>query len=375
MARRHMSGFVPSWATANPWTMGPATPAVGKNLVGGKWMETAKQEKVIDPLNGEVICLVPDTQRSEIDPFVERMRNCPRSGLHNPLKNTERYNQIGEVMVKAAHELRKPEVIEFYAKLIQRLIPKSWPQCMGEPVVTRKWMENYGSDQARMPECRLLGPAPSLQTHAAFEPRRWNTHTTPLCRRVAPRPVRGYSARFTHSDQTRRSAGALPRSILWDPGRSHRPDVDRNPHAVRRRLRNHAVQVRASSASEPRASEPRVPPRPALSGRFTPLHLASHRTCTDALSAPLRTARWAPLAWPPSTWPATSLVWRSFPLEICALQTLSALFMGNQPLCKVDSKVAIVMEQFIRMLHHAGLQTTDVRLLAAACSLRVARGG
>ena len=45
----------------------------------------------------------------------------------------------------------------------------------------------------------------------------------------------------------------------------------------------------------------------------------------------------------------------NFPLEICALQTCSALFMGNQPTVKVDWKVAICMEQFIRMLHHVGL--------------------
>ena len=50
----------------------------------------------------------------------------------------------------------------------------------------------------------------------------------------------------------------------------------------------------------------------------------------------------------------------NFPLEICALQTLSALFMGNQPLCKVDWKVAICMEQYIRMLHHCGLPATDI---------------
>ena len=56
---------------------------------------------------------------------------------------------LGEVMAKGAAELGKPEVTEYFAKLIQRLVPKSWPQCMGEPVVTRKWMENYGSDQAR----------------------------------------------------------------------------------------------------------------------------------------------------------------------------------------------------------------------------------
>jgi len=224
--------FVPEWATANPYTMGPATPAVGKNLVGGRWTETAAQEVVIDPLNGETICLVPDTQMDEIDPFVERMRNCPRSGLHNPLKNTERYNKIGEVMVKAAHELGKPEVTEFYARLIQRLVPKSFPQCMGEPVVTRKWMENYGSDQVRY-------------------------------------LARSFGIPGDHIGQT--STGI------------------RMPYG--------GVSV------------------------ITPFN---------------------------------------FPLEICSLQTLSALFMGNQPLCKVDSKVAIVMEQFIRMLHHCGLPMTDI---------------
>jgi 1-pyrroline-5-carboxylate dehydrogenase len=40
----------------------------------------------------------------------------------------------------------------------------------------------------------------------------------------------------------------------------------------------------------------------------------------------------------------------NFPLEIPALQTLSAIFMGNRPMLKVDEKVAIVMEQFIRLL-------------------------
>ena len=34
--------------------------------------------------------------------------------------------------------------------------------------------------------------------------------------------------------------------------------------------------------------------------------------------------------------------------------------MGNQPLCKVDWKVAICMEQYIRMLIHCGLPTTDI---------------
>ncbi|KAL3918516.1 MAG: hypothetical protein SGPRY_005988 [Prymnesium sp.] len=228
--RRWLS--LPSWATVDPSGMSAARPAIGKNLVGGQWSDTSTQHTVIDPLNGEEFMLVPDTRGEEILPFVERMRSCPRHGLHNPIKNVERYTMLGEVMVKGAHELGKPEVIEFFAKLIQRLVPKSYPQCMGEPVVTRKWMENYGSDQVRY-------------------------------------LARSFGVPGDHVGQT----------------------------TVGMRMPYGAVSV------------------------ITPFN---------------------------------------FPLEICALQTCSALFMGNQPLCKVDWKVAICMEQFIRMLHHVGLPKTDI---------------
>jgi len=53
----------------------------------------------------------------------------------------------------------------------------------------------------------------------------------------------------------------------------------------------------------------------------------------------------------------------NFPLEICGLQTLSALFMGNHCTTKVDWKVQIAMEQFLRMLHHVGLPKEDVNLI------------
>ena len=146
---RRMS-TVPSWATVDPFTMSAASPAVGRNLVGGKWCDAASQHSVVDPLNGEAFVKVPNTTVGEIGPFVERMASCPRSGVHNPIKNVGRYLMLGEVMVKGAHELGKPEVAEFFAHLIHRLVPKSKAQCAGEPAVTRKWMENYGSDQVRV---------------------------------------------------------------------------------------------------------------------------------------------------------------------------------------------------------------------------------
>ena len=140
---------VPSWATVDPWKMSAAAPAIGKNLVGGQWTDAASTHAIIDPLNGEEFIQVPNTSTTEIDPFVERMRNCPRTGLHNPLKNVERYNMLGKVMADGARELAKPEVAAFFAKLIQRLVPKSDGQAAGEPMVTRKWMENYSTDQVR----------------------------------------------------------------------------------------------------------------------------------------------------------------------------------------------------------------------------------
>jgi len=53
----------------------------------------------------------------------------------------------------------------------------------------------------------------------------------------------------------------------------------------------------------------------------------------------------------------------NFPLEIPALQTMGALFMGNRPLVKVDSKVSVVYEQFLRMLIHCGLDPADIDLI------------
>ena len=42
---------------------------------------------------------------------------------------------------------------------------------------------------------------------------------------------------------------------------------------------------------------------------------------------------------------------------------MGALFMGNKPLVKVDSKVSVVFEQFMRLLIEAGLPAADVDLV------------
>ena len=40
-----------------------------------------------------------------------------------------------------------PQVTNFFARLIQRVAPKSWDQAVGEVKVTRKFYENFGGDQ------------------------------------------------------------------------------------------------------------------------------------------------------------------------------------------------------------------------------------
>eukprot|EP00928_Gymnodinium_smaydae_P013222 TRINITY_DN1483_c0_g1_i1.p1 TRINITY_DN1483_c0_g1~~TRINITY_DN1483_c0_g1_i1.p1 ORF type:complete len:560 (-),score=80.02 TRINITY_DN1483_c0_g1_i1:161-1840(-) len=234
-SHRAASTAVPSWATIDPDGIGPNNVGVGRNLVGGEWVDAKETMEIIDPLNGDVMLRQPDTSEAEIGPFVERMRNCPRSGLHNPLKNPERYSMLGEVCAKASEEMRKPDVQYFFARLIQRLTPKSWKQANGEPTVTRKFLENYSCDQVRY-------------------------------------LAKSFGVPGDHRGQT--TTGI------------------RMPYGG--------------------------------CGVVTPFN---------------------------------------FPLEICSLQTMSGLFMGNQVTVKVDEKVQMCMEQFLRMMHHVGLPKTDCDLI------------
>ena len=233
-AARHLSSL-PEWATVDPDTMCGTTPAKGYNLINGEWTTTKNVHGIVDPLNGEIMLQVPDTTYEECHGIVDAMKNAPRTGLHNPIKNPERYNMLGEVCAKAAKEMSKPEVQQFYGRLIQRLTPKSWAQSSGEPAVVQKFLENYSTDNVRY-----------------------------LAKSFGVPGDRG---------------GQVSNGYRFPFG---------------------GVSV------------------------VTPFN---------------------------------------FPLEIPALQTMGALFMGNQVTTKVDWKVMLCMEQFTRMLHHVGLPTTDYNLL------------
>jgi 1-pyrroline-5-carboxylate dehydrogenase len=225
----------PVFATVDPFReMTLKRPGVVRNLLGGTWLETEQvRDDLPDPLHGGDFLRVPDTR--DFTPFVDRLLTCPKTGLHNPFKNPERYVQLGGVCARAAALLAEEEVDAFFIRLIQRVMPKSWEQCRGEVRVTRLFLENFAGDGVRF-------------------------------------LARGFS---NPGDRQ----GQESRGYRWPYG----------PVAV---------------------------------------------------IAPF-----------------------NFPLEIPALQVMGALFMGNKPLVKVDSKVSVVFEQFLRLLIEAGLPAGDVDLI------------
>jgi len=89
-----------------------------QNLVGGEWTGAANYIKLPDPLTGKEMISVPDTGLDEILPFIDSIKNTPKSGLHNPYKNKERYVMLGGVMTKCAEVLHDPEVFDFFVDSI-----------------------------------------------------------------------------------------------------------------------------------------------------------------------------------------------------------------------------------------------------------------
>lgn len=225
----------PSFATLDPASgMTAAEPGVVRNLLNGRWHEAERyRDDIPDPLNGGDFLRVPETE--DIEPWVQSLSRCPKHGLHNPFKNPERYVLLGQVCARAAALLGESETEDYFTRLIQRVMPKSWAQCRGEVTVTRIFLENFAGDGVRF-------------------------------------LARGFSNPGDRSGQE-------SRGYRWPFG----------PVAV-----------------------------------ISPFN---------------------------------------FPLEIPALQVLGALFMGNRPVAKVDSKVSAVFEQFLRLLIQSGLPAEDVDLI------------
>lgn len=226
---------LPSWATVDPRAMSGKNPAEGFNLVNGQWSKSKETETIVDPINGEPFIHLPNTCASEIQPFVDSLKSCPKHGLHNPFKNVERYVMYGDVSNKAGTMLRDPVIADYFARMIQRVSPKSYAQAEAEVRVTRKFLENFSSDQVRF-------------------------------------LARSFGVPGDHM-------GQMSHGYRWPYG------------------------------------------------------------------------------------PVTLITPFNFPFEIPVLQLMGALFMGNKVLLKVDSKVSIVMQETLRMLHACGMPMTDVDLI------------
>jgi len=226
---------VPAFTTVDPADgMTGADPGRVQNLVAGSWVDAAHiRDDIVDPINGEKFLDVPGTR--DHARFLQGLKSCPKSGLHNPLKNPDRYLTLGAVCAIAAEMLRQDEIRDYFTRLIQRVMPKSWAQCLGEVTITRVFLENFSGDSVRFLS-------------------------------------RGFSNPGDYQGQE-------TRGYRWPYG------------------------------------------------------------------------------------PVVIIAPFNFPLEIPALQVMGALFMGNRPLVKVDSKVSVVFEQFLRMLIHAGLPPGDVDLI------------
>lgn len=225
----------PEFATVDPFDgMTGKNPGVLQNLVAGIWTDAnGAYEDIVDPMNGDVFLKIPDTR--EHGPYIDGLRSCPKSGVHNPLKNPDRYVYLGAVCARAAAMLAEPHIEEYFTKLTQRVMPKSWEQCRGEVVVTRIFLENLAGDGVRF-------------------------------------LARGFSNPGNHNGQE-------SRGYRWPYG------------------------------------------------------------------------------------PVVIIAPFNFPLEIPALQLMGALAMGNRPLIKPESKVSVVLEQFVRLLIAAGLRPDDLDMI------------
>ncbi len=226
---------VPEFATVDPFDgMTAANPAILQNLVGGQWVDgDSDYYDLVDPLNGDIF--VREPTMSDHSPFIDGLKSCPKSGLHNPLKNPDRYVYLGEVCARAAALLAEPDIEAYFTKLTQRVMPKSWNQCLGEVTITRVFLENLGGDGVRF-------------------------------------LARGFSNPGNHNGQE-------SRGYRWPYG------------------------------------------------------------------------------------PVVIIAPFNFPLEIPALQLMGALAMGNRPLVKPETKVSAVLEQFVRLLIHAGLDPADLDVI------------
>ena len=141
---RQISRHLQHFATLDPKTLSPANKCM--NLVEGEWTGVDKYFELVDPMTGKPMISVPETSMQETEPFIDSLWYTPKTGLHNPFKNKERYIMLGEVCRKTAEVLHEKETFDFFVDSIMRCAPKSRKQTEGEVRVTRAFFENFSGD-------------------------------------------------------------------------------------------------------------------------------------------------------------------------------------------------------------------------------------
>ncbi len=112
-ASQHLKAF----ATVDPENLNERTK--GFNLVNGEWTSTQEYINLPDPLKaGQTLMQLPNTSMEEIQPFIDQLKSVPKSGLHNPFKNKERYLLYSEVNRKLVEVMHDPEVFNFFVRCV-----------------------------------------------------------------------------------------------------------------------------------------------------------------------------------------------------------------------------------------------------------------
>ena len=138
-----------SFASVNPSKMSAISPHLVQNLNNGEWRRSESIDIFPDPLTGDDFLHVSSTSSEESKLFAANLKKCSKSGLHNPLKNVDRYLLYGDICARMSAKMRNPAVLDFFTTLIQRVAPKSRLQATGEVIVTRRFIENFSGDQVR----------------------------------------------------------------------------------------------------------------------------------------------------------------------------------------------------------------------------------
>ncbi|KKK59017.1 hypothetical protein LCGC14_3038580, partial [marine sediment metagenome] len=58
-------------------------------------------------------------------------------------------NKLGNTRPKITDHWTQDDIADYFTRLIQRVMPKSWPQCAAEVTVTRVFLENFSGDSVR----------------------------------------------------------------------------------------------------------------------------------------------------------------------------------------------------------------------------------